>query len=330
MSGLHRFVRVVGVAVVVAGVGAAAALAHDPDAITRPATEVGSRSAVLQGIVNPEGKSTTYRFEYGTTTAYGTFTPAASAGKDKAQVLVSYALAGLAPSTTYHVRLVAGSTEGVTRGGDVAFTTSAEATVPGTQSPEATSPTSDPGASGGTAPPVPVLGEKVNLAPALGTVLVRAPGAATAVPLEHASSIAVGALVDTRKGAVDLTSALPGGATQSATVHGGVFQVRQPASGRGMTELVLRGPKPACGSARAAASSRRPPRTLWTSDHHGRFRTRGSNAVATVRGTSWFMADRCDGTYTRVKHGSVKVRDLRTGRTLVLRAGQSHLSPAAR
>jgi hypothetical protein len=52
--------------------------------------------------------------------------------------------------------------------------------------------------------------------------------------------------------------------------------------------------------------------------------------VATVRGTSWFMADRCDGTYTRVKSGSVSVRELRSGRTVVLRAGQSHLTRATR
>jgi hypothetical protein len=100
-----------------------------------------------------------------------------------------------------------------------------------------------------------------------------------------------------------------------------------------MTELVLRGPRPSCGSGGAhasATSGRRPPRQLWASDHKGRFRTRGSNAVATVRGTSWYMSDRCDGTYTRVKRGSVSVRDLRSGRTVALRAGESHLAPAAR
>jgi hypothetical protein len=76
-----------------------------------------------------------------------------------------------------------------------------------------------------------------------------------------------------------------------------------------MTELVLRGPLPTCGApgtARAAgASAKRRPRRMWGRDDHGRFRTRGSNSVATVRGTAWYVEDRCDGTLTRVSKGSV-------------------------
>jgi hypothetical protein len=141
--------------------------------------------------------------------------------------------------------------------------------------------------------------------------------------------VPVGAIIDTRRGSVRLTSALPGGTTQTGTFHGGLFEVRQPAGTGGMTELVLRGPRPTCSTrgARAAASSaRRPPRALWGSDNHGRFRTRGSNSLATVRGTRWYMADRCDGTLTRVTRGSVSVRELRTGRTVVVTAGHSHLA----
>ena len=325
------------VVVVSTGVGAAIADASAPAVVTRPATALGPTSAVLQGVVNPKDKSTAYTFEYGTTTAYGALSPAASAGKGKSDVPVSYALSGLAPSTTYHYRVVASNDSGTSRGADVAFTTAPAPNTPGTPTlaPSAPDTTpSTPGSAPATATDAaPVLGERVNVAPAAGTVLVRAPGATSAVPLSGESSIPVGAILDTRQGAVDLTTALPGGQTQSATVHGGLFQVRQPASGRGMTELRLRGAKPSCmrGRARAAATfKRRPPRELWASDHHGRFRTRGSNAVATVRGTSWYMADRCGGTYTRVAHGSVSVRELRTGRTVVLHAGQSHLAPAAR
>jgi hypothetical protein len=175
----------------------------------------------------------------------------------------------------------------------------------------------------------PELGRSVNVTVATGTVLVRVPGASSAVPLAGVASVPVGAIVDTRKGTVDLEAALPDARTQTGTFHGGVFQVRQAAASGGMTELVLRGPAPTCAhaGARAAATSRRNgARKLWGSDHGGRFRTRGGNSVATVRGTSWFMADRCDGTYTRVKSGSVAVRELWTGRTVVLHAGQSHLA----
>ena len=59
---------------------------------------------------------------------------------------------------------------------------------------------------------------------------------------------------------------------------------------------------------------------------HGKFRTRASNSVITVRGTTWYVADRCDGTLTRVTSGSVAVRDLRRQRTVVVRAGHSYLA----
>jgi hypothetical protein len=325
-------------AVAVSGVSAATADAHPPPiAVTGAPTGVATGSAVLQGTVNPNGEPTTYSFEYGTTTAYGRFTPSGSAGKGNHDVPVSYALSGLVPLTTYHVRLVAASKEGLSRGADVTFTTTSESTGGGgTTPPPPGSPTAPatPGSALPLAPEaVPELGHSINVTAAAGTVLVRVPGATSAVPLAGVASIPVGAILDTRKGTVALETALPGGHTQTANFHGGVFSVRQPTTGRGMTELVLRGPKPTCsaGGARAAATSaRRPPRTLWGSDHGGRFRTRGSNAVATVRGTSWFMADRCDGTYTRVKSGSVSVRELRSGRKIVLRAGQSHLARAAR
>jgi hypothetical protein len=165
-------------------------------------------------------------------------------------------------------------------------------------------------------------------------VLVRLPGSTRTVALRDAASIPVGSIVDTRRGTVTLRSEVPGAGTQSGTFRGGLFEVRQPAGARGMTELVLRGPMPTCtgGGARAAATTtrRRPPRALWGRDDHGRFRTRGSNSVATVRGTAWYVEDRCDGTLTRVSKGSVSVRDLRRERTVIVKAGKSYLAPAAR
>ena len=324
---------VLGLTGLAGAVAAAAALAKAPTVSTLPAGSVGPHSAVVRGNVNPNDKATTYSFEYGTTTAYGTSSAAANLAKGNKVVAVSATLAGLQPGTTYHYRVVASNNDGTMHGSDVTFTTSADPTAP-EATPSAPGDTRQPAAPGSTdvpaALPIPVLGKSVNVAETVGAVVVRLPGAASAVPLEAVTSVPVGTIVDTRKGAVDLTSALPGGATQDATVHGGLFQVRQPASGKGMTELVLRGPKPTCGARAAAASGRRPPRKLWSSDHNGRFRTRGSNAVATVRGTSWYMADRCDGTDTRVAHGKVSVRELRSGRTVLLRAGQSHLARSAR
>jgi hypothetical protein len=329
---LRRFTLILGACVAVGAIVAAAAFAKAPNASTHAASAVGPHSAVVQGSINPNDKPVTYSFEYGPTTAYGTSTPVGNLAKGKSNVTVNATLTGLQPGTTYHFQVVATNSDGTTRGGDLTFTTLADASAP-----EVTAPAADPGSTPTapltnetSTPPAPVLGQSVNVAVTAGAVAVRLPGAAQAVPVEATRSLPVGTLVDTRKGAVNLRTALPGGATQDASVHGGLFQVRQPASGKGMTELVLRGPKPTCGARAAAVSGRRPPRKLWSSDHGGRFRTRGSNAVATVRGTSWYMADRCDGTYTRVRHGKVSVRELRSGRTVLLRAGQSHLARAAR
>jgi hypothetical protein len=44
--------------------------------------------------------------------------------------------------------------------------------------------------------------------------------------------------------------------------------------------------------------------------------------VTTVRGTEWSVADRCDGTVTRVTEGAVDVRVRRTGRIVRLEAGE--------
>ena len=62
----------------------------------------------------------------------------------------------------------------------------------------------------------------------------------------------------------------------------------------------------------------------------GRFRTRGLHSTAAVRGTDWTIVERCDGTLTTVKRGTVVVRDLRRHKTIVLQAGESYLARAPR
>jgi hypothetical protein len=105
-----------------AGVGSAA-VAAAPTAITGPVSALGSTSATAGGTVNPGGQATNWYVEYGTTTSYGKQTAAKSAGSGTANVQVSGALTGLAPSTTYHYRLVATNGAGTSRGADGIFTT---------------------------------------------------------------------------------------------------------------------------------------------------------------------------------------------------------------
>jgi phospholipase C len=92
---------------------------------TSSATAVGQSTAVLQGSVDPEGASLSdCHFEYGTSSSYGLSVPCASlpaAGSDP--VAVSANLSGLTPNSTYHLRLVATSIGGTSRGADRTFTT---------------------------------------------------------------------------------------------------------------------------------------------------------------------------------------------------------------
>jgi ice-binding like protein len=175
----------------------------------------------------------------------------------------------------------------------------------------------------------PVLGQSVNLAVRAGTVKVKGPGAPGYVALSQPASVAVGSLIDMRHGTVTLRSALPGGGVQRAVFHGGLAEVLQARGAGGLTELVLRGPLPTCSGAAAHAatvSRRHKARRLWGHDTHGKFRTRGGQSVATVRGTDWYVEDRCDGTLTRVSKGSVSVYDSRRHRSVIVRAGHSYLA----
>ena len=102
---------------------AAAAAAGEPTVSTGNATAITSTSATVNGTVNPEGQATTYYFEYGTTTSYGSQTATADAGSGTASLAVSAQLASLTPDTTYHYRLVATNPSGTTLGSDVSFKT---------------------------------------------------------------------------------------------------------------------------------------------------------------------------------------------------------------
>jgi hypothetical protein len=104
------------------GTGVAAVLAA-PTAITGPMSSVGPSSATASGTLNPNGRSTSWYFEYGTSTSYGRKTASKGAGSGSVNVQVSGTLTGLSPGTTYHYRLVATNSDGTTRGGDGVFTT---------------------------------------------------------------------------------------------------------------------------------------------------------------------------------------------------------------
>jgi len=93
-----------------------------PIATTNPAAFIASFSATLKGSLNPDGLSTTFHFEYGTTTSYGlTTAPQTSTGDTSRPV--SADIISLAANTTYHFRIVASNSAGTTVGSDTTFTT---------------------------------------------------------------------------------------------------------------------------------------------------------------------------------------------------------------
>ena len=202
------------------------------------------------------------------------------------------------------------------------------------------------GATGPPPPPAPLtlddlppltnadVGRFAQVEPRRGTVLVSLDGV-TFLPLAEAGEIPVGSFVDARRGTVRLRSATGrNDGSQTGEFSQGLFQLLQSRArgDRGLTELRLKGGSfKRCGASggrsASAALSRRAVRRL-RSNATGRFRTRGRNSSATVRGTIWTTTDRCDGTLTSVKRGRVAVRDFRRRRTVVVRKGESYLARA--
>jgi hypothetical protein len=203
------------------------------------------------------------------------------------------------------------------------------------------------GASAGApAPPPPTFGQSVDIGLISGVVIVR-PAAGSSFRLgPQDRNIPVGSEIDTRRGAVDLRSARePGqgsaassatGPIQDAHFSRGLFRVLQPKDQGGLTtlDLVLGGDiRSVCGLGSVAKApgrhlSSRVLQTLHASDSGGSFRTRGRYSAATVRGTIWDTTDRCDGTLTAVRRGTVEVDDFGLRRTIIVHAGHRYLAKA--
>jgi bacillolysin len=94
-----------------------------PGVTTGAASGVTHEAATLNGSVDPNGSATTYRFEYGTASSYGSSTASQSAGSGTSGVDVSAGVSGLAAETTYHFRLVASNAAGTSYGSDQTFST---------------------------------------------------------------------------------------------------------------------------------------------------------------------------------------------------------------
>ena len=95
-----------------------------PTATTEAASGASYQKVTLNGTVNPDGLVTTYHFEYGETTSYGTKIPVPDvyAGEGTSNVKVSQTIKGLKLGPTYHFRIAATNSDGTTYGEDRTFT----------------------------------------------------------------------------------------------------------------------------------------------------------------------------------------------------------------
>ena len=299
-----------------------------PPAVTggAPTSETTDGAAVV-GSVNPEGTPTQAFYQYGldlsergpgaSTTLYDQSTAPEAVGTDSNSHTVTAPLTGLLPGALYHVRLVAINSAGTTYGADQTFTTPAA-----------------------PAPAPPVLGKTENASPVTGTVFIKSPSGAF-VPLTGATQIRTGTEIDSLHGSLELVASVAKHKTEHGVFGGAIFKLTQVGKGalKGLTTLKLvesafdGAPsygickQHKAGEASAAAVSSRVLQLLRASAH-GKFRTSGRYSSATVRGTKWTVADRCDGTLTHDLTDSVAVNDFVHHRTIILHAGQSYLALA--
>lgn len=178
--------------------------------------------------------------------------------------------------------------------------------------------------------PDPIAGKTVNVFPVVPPVYVKQPLERKFTLLTQPSQIRVGSIIDTRKGRVRITidNGLHG--FDTADFYQGMFKLLQRPAPSALASLQLFGGKfKGCAKAPRVKISRlskkRSVRHLWGAGK-GKFRTVGRFSSATIRGTNWLTDDRCNGTLTRVKQGSVSVRDFVKKRNIVVKAPKKYLA----
>ncbi len=103
--------------------GTQAAATPQPTVGTGGVTSLTPTSAILLGSLNAKAEPVNYRFQYGTTKAYGIQTALQPGGRSGATIHVNQPVGELAPNTVYHYRLVAYGARGAVLGGDRSFKT---------------------------------------------------------------------------------------------------------------------------------------------------------------------------------------------------------------
>jgi len=124
----YRIVAINSAGTTVGGVGVFNTTAA-PVVLTGAAGNISSSSSTLNGVVNPEALATSWYFQYGLTTAYGSKTPTKQIAANPGDRVVSAGISALKSNTTYHFRIVAKSIAGTSIGADLIFTTGLSVTL---------------------------------------------------------------------------------------------------------------------------------------------------------------------------------------------------------
>lgn len=180
--------------------------------------------------------------------------------------------------------------------------------------------------SAGSAPlPPPAMGVTATVSVVRGIVRVKRRGRRRFTVLTGARQIPIGSTIDVRDGVIRLTTASDAqGHVQTANFWGGIFLLGQKRARRPITDIRLVQRIRGCPRhPRRGTATRK--RSLW-GHGNGRFRTTGRYSSATVRGTWWYVEDRCDGTFNRVRRGTVHVRDLVRHATTAVHAGHTYFA----
>jgi hypothetical protein len=338
-----------------------------PTVLPQPPKLIGTQGAAFTATVNPDGSATTVHFEYGLDPKYGLTTtsnlyvqrtPDQPLSSGFSPQVVIAAVTGLVPHALYHVRVVATNAVGSVTSADQTFTTAA---IPPPPPPVLGREANFAVVSGIVYVKAPssahIAALNANISGNAKTTVAKGRGF---IPLTEALQLPVGTQVDARNGMLKVTTATTAGGkgkrtkTQSGEFSEGLFQVLQSSKpslkGRTVLKLLDSGVFPGAPSyktecAAVTKASRqaehngqlqvfRPRKlskqTLQTllSNEHGSYQTQGRYSAATVRGTIFTVADRCDGTLTHVRRGTVLVTDYRRHKNITVQTGHEYLAKA--
>jgi Divergent InlB B-repeat domain len=183
--------------------------------------------------------------------------------------------------------------------------------------------------------PPPKVGATVVGGATSGKVTYKLPGSNTFALLTGPVQFPNGTIVNTKEGHASIASAEGNGKIDVAEIWNGVVRIKifvfpalklfgvdakKKLYGTQFTLVE----KLDCTAAGLQTTKRR---KLWGSGK-GKFRTKGRYSSATVRGTKWYVEDRCNGTLTKVAKGVVGVQDFVRKKLVLVDAGHEYFASA--